>query len=244
MNKEEVGKKIRHLRKISGLSQMQLEVAANAAPGSISRIENGKVNPSKETLNNIANALNLTPTVRSYLFGASFREPTAEDISKAINEVHPILYSKNSLSYLLNLRSQILCLSEGFKQLCKEHALNPEDLIDKSVLEVFFDPKLATREFFTPRYFDSMGIHILAVVIQERNFLLHEPWWNDHLNRLFEFPDVSRLWKEAKNTSPNLYTREARTIYFETNKGTLRTELTISSLYSYPDISIVQYNPY
>lgn len=55
----EFGKKLRKLRKQKGLNQLDLELCAGMAPGSISRIENQKINPSKETLYRIAIALNL-----------------------------------------------------------------------------------------------------------------------------------------------------------------------------------------
>lgn len=53
----ELGQKIRGFRLRSGLSQSQLELAINASSGSISRIENGQVNPTKETLLKISKAL-------------------------------------------------------------------------------------------------------------------------------------------------------------------------------------------
>lgn len=57
-----LGEKIRKFRKRAGMSQLDLEVAIGAAAGSISRIENGEVNPTKETLSRIANSLSLKPS--------------------------------------------------------------------------------------------------------------------------------------------------------------------------------------
>jgi transcriptional regulator with XRE-family HTH domain len=69
MDKNSIGQKIRAFRINSQLSQMDLELLINASPGSISRIENGKVNPTKETLFSISHALDLMPNQISYLFG-------------------------------------------------------------------------------------------------------------------------------------------------------------------------------
>lgn len=48
---------------------MDLELKIEASPGSICRIEYGKVNPTKETLFAIAKALELSETETAYLFG-------------------------------------------------------------------------------------------------------------------------------------------------------------------------------
>ena len=45
-----IGMEIRSFRKRAGISQMELEIAIGASGGMISRIENGTVNPTKETL--------------------------------------------------------------------------------------------------------------------------------------------------------------------------------------------------
>jgi transcriptional regulator with XRE-family HTH domain len=56
---KDIGSKIRVMRKRAGLSQLDLETLMNASPGSISRLEAGKVNPSKETIFEIIEKLQL-----------------------------------------------------------------------------------------------------------------------------------------------------------------------------------------
>lgn len=55
-----IGQKIRMYRKRSGLSQLQLELEIDASPGFISRIESGKVNPTKETIYKLGQVLKLS----------------------------------------------------------------------------------------------------------------------------------------------------------------------------------------
>lgn len=75
MDKYSIGEKIRSFRVKSRLSQLDLELMTGASPGSISRIETGKVNPTKETIFSISNALKLGPQDIAYLFGiTSFTE--------------------------------------------------------------------------------------------------------------------------------------------------------------------------
>jgi len=63
------GEKTRRFRKRAGLSQLSLELAIEASPGSLSRIESGKVNPTKETIIDIAKALELETKEIASLFG-------------------------------------------------------------------------------------------------------------------------------------------------------------------------------
>ncbi len=62
------GSRIRAIRKHKGLSQLQLEVLIGASFGSISRIENGLTNPTKETIFAIINSLQLTLEEAMFLF--------------------------------------------------------------------------------------------------------------------------------------------------------------------------------
>jgi transcriptional regulator with XRE-family HTH domain len=64
-----LGQRIRQFRKSAGLSQIELELRIDAAFGSISRMENGITNPTKETLFAIAQALSLNSFETAYLFG-------------------------------------------------------------------------------------------------------------------------------------------------------------------------------
>ena len=56
-----IGLKIKKYRLQRGISQMDLEVNSNIPIGSVSRIENSKINPTKETLYKISKCLNLSP---------------------------------------------------------------------------------------------------------------------------------------------------------------------------------------
>ncbi|MBN1617816.1 helix-turn-helix transcriptional regulator [Candidatus Dojkabacteria bacterium] len=69
MEKRNLGQIIRALRKQRNISQFNLEMDINASFGSLSRIESGQVNPTKETLNKIAHALNLSNSQKFLLWG-------------------------------------------------------------------------------------------------------------------------------------------------------------------------------
>lgn len=63
------GEKIKLFRKVRKVSQLELESNASLAFGTISRIENGKINPTKETLFKIASVLKLEKDDVIEMFG-------------------------------------------------------------------------------------------------------------------------------------------------------------------------------
>ncbi len=60
---------IKQLRKSRHVSQLELESLAQLCFGTVSRIENGKVNPTKETLLKIVEGLKLNDDEAMKLFG-------------------------------------------------------------------------------------------------------------------------------------------------------------------------------
>lgn len=60
MENKTLGQKIEYYRKRAKMSQLDLEIAIGAGQGSISRIENDQVNPTKETIQKIIEILSLS----------------------------------------------------------------------------------------------------------------------------------------------------------------------------------------
>jgi len=59
--KKQFGKNLKHFRRITKLSQMELAVKANVSPNFINDIESGKKWVSAETIGKLANALKVEP---------------------------------------------------------------------------------------------------------------------------------------------------------------------------------------
>lgn len=77
------GERIKTLRQSRGFSQLDIEMHCALAPGSISRLENSKTNPTKETLYRIALALKLSQQETIQLFAIDYiLSAPAEFLSK------------------------------------------------------------------------------------------------------------------------------------------------------------------
>lgn len=85
-----LGQKIRNFRIKAGLSQFELENQIGASPGSLSRIENGQVNPTKETLQKVIEVLDLRISEAATLFNLNLQQfpkiiRLAKNISSSLN---------------------------------------------------------------------------------------------------------------------------------------------------------------
>lgn len=109
MNNNFIGQKIREYRNRAGLSQLDLEIAIEDAPGSLSRIESGKTNPTKETIIDIAKALNLNTIEISSLFGIDL----LQGINQLLEESADLL-STLDLKEVLDKTVNSLVLKMGY----------------------------------------------------------------------------------------------------------------------------------
>ncbi len=107
-----LGKKIKQFRKRAGLSQLSLELAIEASPGSLSRIENGKVNPTKETIIDIARVLELETREIASLFGIEVYD------SKHLFEETTTILSTHKLQEVLDRAVNNLIFKMGYIGSC------------------------------------------------------------------------------------------------------------------------------
>lgn len=84
-SKKALGQKIKYYRNRAGVSQLDLELEINTSPGRISKIENGKINPDKETVVSIAKALDLRSNEIASLFGIEVVDIT--HLSDSLKEI-------------------------------------------------------------------------------------------------------------------------------------------------------------
>jgi len=96
-----LGEKIRNIRKEKRISQFDLELKIGAAFGSISRLENNLVKPTKETLSKISRALELKPSQTADLLGLKIFSP--EELIAAINKISESLDLETTLQTAVDI---------------------------------------------------------------------------------------------------------------------------------------------
>lgn len=116
-----IGKRIREYRIRAGLSQFELEVKIGAASGSLSRIENGTVNPTKETLLKIFDVLNLSSAEGLEIFDieVDLRNECLKRLKRTLDsclQIDNILqFSVNILVYELDYSGSFIVMPQGSK---------------------------------------------------------------------------------------------------------------------------------
>lgn len=236
-----LGEKVKNFRNRAGLSQLDLEISIDAAQGSISRIENGKVNPTKETLLSIAKELKLTAVEIAYLTGITFDPPSEEEIESAKKVFQDLLDDPNVLGYLLDQYTRVVAFSSGFKILARINNINIENIIGHSVIEVLFDPSLGIRGIFDKNKFDETAVSVLAVIQQDRKYLSGGGWYEDLIHKLELTPDFKRLWEKTKKESVPLYSTAARTVFFELNGVSTPMVFHITNYHQDPRFMFIEY---
>lgn len=104
MNDITIGQKLRNYRKQAGISQLELEMMIDTSPGSISRIENGEVNPTKETISKIIEVLKISTTDAATLLGIDIYKELVDliNISTDLNNFNIEEIMKTTAIILIN----------------------------------------------------------------------------------------------------------------------------------------------
>jgi transcriptional regulator with XRE-family HTH domain len=144
-----IGQKIKYFRERAGMSQLDLEVAIDASTGSISRMETGKVNPTKETLISIVDVLDIKGHEAASLFNLDIQEfIKIMNLSKSINKLsldEVLQRSVNEVVYELGMLGAFLVLIDG------------DRVYSKTVTQTWFT-KLALEIINAP--FNSLNISL------------------------------------------------------------------------------------
>ncbi|MBD3363222.1 helix-turn-helix domain-containing protein [Candidatus Dojkabacteria bacterium] len=172
MKKHKLGKKIKQYRNKAKLSQFELELEINASPGSISRIETGKINPTRRTLGKIAKALKLKPSQIANLLGLNILTP--EELISAINRVSKCLDLNTTLQTAVDIMFDMYPnYNGGIIFLIDQN--NPDKVYSKTVSNMPGMPKVLelfpqkVTELYATLSTDKENFVVKAIT-QQKNF--------------------------------------------------------------------------
>lgn len=212
----EIGEKIRLFRTGRKMTQLDLELELDASPGTISRIESGKVNPTKETIDKLTKCLNLTYSEKIFLFDLDSPDKfTSNDIDKAIEEVKDILNS-NTIAYLLDDYFRFYSMSNI---LAKIMGLKPEDILKyrgRSVLELIAEEDSPGHKVLDKNYIVELLTNQLALIMQEKPFFIHTQYFKNIYNNLSKNKFFIEAWRNINDNTKKIYsfTPDFRYVYF------------------------------
>lgn len=161
-----LGEKLRYFRKDRGYSQTMLELQGNLSYGTISRIEKGTVNPTKETLLKIALILDLSDQDVAYLLKLQNSTPTIDEITRVISSINEDLNSEIFPAYLIDNKFRICAYNEMIRLLLEIPIEEAKDFLYMNVTNFFFLSKFNIRKRIPVKY-------LLKVVKEQVKVFFH-----------------------------------------------------------------------
>jgi transcriptional regulator with XRE-family HTH domain len=245
-NQITLGSKIKYFRKRAKMSQLQLENEIGAAAGSISRIENGEVNPTKETLKKIHKKLKLTSREYRYLDGDLAKPADMDEINGAKKLVREKFLRKGTFAYLIDDRARVWFASSSFE---KVMGIDPKssnkNYESKSILEILINPKLGIRSKIDKNKY----VEILENMLYRYWVKIHpmeiDPSHQQDLLFLKQYPLAWSIWKTIvqDNKVRSYLSSQQREIFFKIYGVNFSMHYSVEPLPELDRFDIVEYIP-
>jgi len=199
----ETGVRLREYRLQRGLSQEKLELELGLASGHISRIESGRLNPTKETLIKIARILGLDGRQQALLFGVSNQPPDQEEFNTAWPYIQK--YIEESANPILV--SDVCGFSWAANSKLYALAGIPEILIPvfnrkhrpTHILTWFFNPQSPFRKILSESELENMLLNQVSFFLDLVDYPVrkNEPWLVQLIYDLCKYKDFNRIFEKA-----------------------------------------------
>lgn len=235
-----LGRRLYSFRKKRNMSQSGIEVEADLSFGTVSRIENGLINPTKETLHRIAKVIDLDDYEYYYLLNSRTSTPTQSEIDSVISEISWDLHNSPFPGYLIDCKYRLLdwnMLAVNMYQLDKDEV---ETWRGRSIMRIMFLDDVNIRAKIPKR-------HLVRIVKEQvcnyKYFVQQykqEDFINEDLKALRVDKDFNKAWQEA--IEPKL-TSVSNNFYVKYDNHLLNMELNIKPLSNDFRFLMVKYYP-
>lgn len=238
-----IGDKIRFFRKRSGVSQFDLETAIEASPGSLSRIENGSTNPTKETLHKIIKHLHLNLREQNYLSELYSEEPTEKEINGAIEEVENNFKNENVFAYLIDEGYNVYFVSDAMSYLLGSNPGEIRKIYGMNIFEILFknDTGVNIFELISEDEKDFVILSLIKRYIDECSFMVNSRHYNVFQDLLNSNTDFRKYYELAKDLDIPFNTQEYRRVTFDINGDKIQGYYSNEYLISNARFEIVEY---
>lgn len=239
MSQAGTGAKVRKFRINHEMSQLELETELNAASGYISRVEVGKIEPSKEMLLRIAKVFNLKPVEITSLLGIATENPSPQEIEAAISEVEEYFQKSNVYAYLLDEKAVAYNVSKGFLKLLGKESSFVNEIRGRHIDEIILDSKYGVR-----KYLDESTILSQLAVEVARTQLEIDLEQTSLFEGLMQVPDFPTVWEMSKEmTTSDIFSQINRVGFIKVMGMNLQMRFAREKLKSNPRFEVVEYIP-
>lgn len=235
-----IGRKLYVFREDRKFSQSKLELEAGLSFGTISRIENGTVNPTKETLKKLAEVLNLDDDEFFYLIRSKNSTPTQQEINEIVKKLNPVIGESEFPCYLMDCEFRVWGWNSIILELFGIDPDKTEKYKGQSVMKILFLSEFNLRNKI-PR--NKLTEIITQQVLGYRKVV------KKYKNEFFTSKEIRSLLKDRQFSSVwNTYseTQEwpvANDFYLNYNNQTLNIEVINNFLAFDQRFILVKYYP-
>ena len=228
------------------MTQQELELGIGASFGHISRIESGKINPTKETLLKIAEVLKLKQKEINYLLGVGLNQVILGEIQEALAITQNYFNSSPYPSYLADDRFFVYNWNNKMLELLGVSPKRADLFRGINILEILFNPQLEFRKTISPDRWEGIALNELIFFIREIDYVnrKHEEWLISLIRSLKRYEEFEYLWVQAqKNFQKGIIPGE-NLIYFCKEKRETCFFMSVFKVNLCPRFRITEYIPH
>lgn len=239
-----IGKKLKVFRKLAGLSQFDVETAAKLSNGSISRLENDLVNPSKETIYILSKVYNLDLPKIDYLIGTSATLPSQEEIKDAQESIRSYMEKNFTLAYMMDERGRLFYISKGFRTLAKISDEQHKNLIFVPMPLIILEDKFGIKKFLEGENYEKIIKVGFFRTFIEIHFMKGDPVFEVIKQAVNKHKITREFWKNLENNIDiPVIDFDLSRVPFNYNGIKIELEFRTEKLISNPRFKILYYNP-
>ncbi len=239
-----IGRRLKYFRQRVGISQLDLEIALDMSQGSVSRIESGKVNPTKETVLSIAGNLQMNDREISYVIGPLALPPTQKEVENAIHTIQEDFSRDDVYAYLIDDRFRFHYISKGFENLLNIILENYQerylDLVGTSLFRIVLDERIGINQFIKGDV-SQVLISQLLRFNKYMGFMVDDEYYSETLNLFAKYPGVSELWKQIENDNLNFNSLESKKVSLSFESLSFDTIFVREPIAKYPRFETIEY---
>lgn len=242
-----IGKRLRFFRKRAGMSQLELETSIGASAGMVSRIENGSVNPTKESVLSIAKELKMNEREIDYVIGPLATPAGQEEIDLAINEIKDYFSNKMVFSYLIDDRFRMLYVSKGFdlmfSKLISNYSEMKKKLIGNSVIYMICDPVFGVQEYLDKESYEELLFYQYGRLKKQMDFMKDDKYYWQVLDVISAQKEYRTLWDRVDLSDYNFNSLKSKEVILNILGTRVKTHFTREWIWKYPRFETIEYLP-
>jgi len=239
-----LGQRIKVFRQRAKKSQFEFEMDLGMSSGSISRIESGEVNPTKETLEKVSKELGLNQWEFNYLIGKTATPVTKEEVVNAQDSVCDYFKQKGVYAYIVDERSRVWDASVDFLKLFSIDEKMKSSLIGESVVRIMLDDSLGFKKYLNETTRRKLIFNVLTRTFREMSFMDNDEYYQYTLSYILGDSEAKEIWREILSSKPkDLYTLESKNIDFVIKGLKVDMKFSVEPLLNNERFRVVDYIP-